>query len=464
MSRAAHAWPSTALAILLVAATASRAGADTARWRQREFVIGGWYAGDPHYPERLPEIWRAGLNRVMNGGRSDRYDIERTARDLDSLRVTIRGFDLKLIAHDHNMPVGGRISFSPDARAHSEAIAEAVGRVATADSAALDGWMVWDEPFRDSDFVSAERLVALLDSLPATRERLAWINLLPSYVHGQQEFDRRYGADKQTAYRGYVDRVLAMYRTIGVPPPLLSVDHYPFQTAVHQNDLFFTLRTLVEKAESVSASDPPPIWVTVQLAPWRGRDGVYRKEPTFTQVRWQVSVALAYGAKGIFYWLAASGNTGEFGTGLIDPQGHHGAAYDSVRSLDRTLRAWGPTLMRLIPLAVLHQSVSGAEGIDGDTFGAVGAPASAVNGMSGGGGAGMAGTLRDRDTGEDWVIVVNKSLDRSATFGLTLARPVAGVDAIGADGVAKALTVSAGHLTVPKLAPGGAALLHLRAP
>jgi hypothetical protein len=76
----------------------------------------------------------------------------------------------------------------------------------------------------------------------------------------------------------------------------------------------------------------------------------------------------------------------------------------------------------------------------------------------------MAGTLRDRDTGEDWVIVVNKSLDRSATFGLTLARPVAGVDAIGADGVAKALTVSAGHLTVPKLAPGGAALLHLRAP
>jgi hypothetical protein len=464
MWRAARVWRNAAAAILLLAFTAPDVRADVARWRQREFVIGGWNAGDPHYAGRLVELWRAGLNCIQNGDRNDRYDVERTARDLDSLRANVPGFDLRLIAQYRNTPEPERVMHNPDARSHRDVIARTVGRITLADSAAVEGWMVWDEPSTDAEFESAARLVALLDSLPATHGRLTWINLLPSYAYDDPAFAKRYGGDKAAAYQRYLDRVIAMYRAIELPPPLLSVDHYPFQIVPHRRDMFLTLRTLVRTAAKISATQPPPIWFSVQLSPWRGRDGVYRPEPTFAQARWQVSAALAYGAKGILYWVAAPGGSGEFAAALIDRQGHHAAAYDSVRALDRILRAWGPTLMRLVPVSVLHQSVGDAEGIGTDVFGAAGSPTSALSGMTGGGNQGMAGTLRDTTTGDDWVIVVNKSLSQPAQFVLTPAHAVAGVDAMGDDGATHALPLSSGRVTVPTLLPGTAALLHFRAP
>jgi hypothetical protein len=451
------------LAILVTfVAVAGPLYADDGRWHQREFVIGGWLAGDTRQPGRLPAFYEAGLNRVVNGDRDDRFDVTMTARAADSLTSAIPGFDMRLFASYRVAPPEERVLFNPSARVHPGAVARVTDPVRGLNRKCIDGWLVWDEPVTERDFDAIGQTIALLDSLPATRSQLAFVNLLSAYASGQARYDSLYGADKLIAYRRYLDRALTMYRRAGVPVPLLSVDHYPFQTAVHHDDYFFTLATMRAAAAAVSDTAPPPLWVTVQLAPLRDRDGHYRSEPTFDQVRWQVSIALAYGAKGILYWTLSPSGPGEYGPGLLDRGGNRTANFASIAALDRVLRAWGPWLMRLTPIATFHQSTAGARGIDTESL-AGGASSPVVAAVAGGDDQGLVGLLHDRAAAEDWLMVVNKSLTGPEAFAITLARDVAGVDVIDDQGKVHAVPVTARRFSVPALPPGGAALYRLRA-
>lgn len=480
-------WCACGLLLLLLPPPA--VAADDGRWRQREFVIGGWYTGDPYRPARLMDFWGAGLNRIVNGERSDRLDVELTAHTLDSLTRAVPGFDLELIAKLGNMPDSVRTFHNPDANIHRAAIARMTAPGTGVNHPSMDGWLVWDEPSGD-DFRAVGHTIALLDSLPSTRRQLAFVNLLPPYASGQRPFDLAYGTDKQAAYRRYLEDFIAMYRRIGVPVPLIAADHYPFEVPGRAHDVFFCLRTLVAAA-AVCDSTPPPVWVTIQLAPRRDRSGRYRAEPAFAGVRWQASVSIAYGAKGILYWTLVPPASRDYGAGLLDPNGVRSANFDSVRALDRVLRHWGPTLMRLTPVSVLHQSVSGAEAIEYDRFDAPAAggqpgasteppaggatparsdpfggpwrPASAVAALTGGDEQGMVGTLLDRAAGEDYLIVVNKSLTRPESFAVTLAAATAGVERIGDDGTSRPVGLTGRRFEVPPIPPGGAAMYRLRA-
>lgn len=129
-------------------------------------------------------------------------------------------------------------------------------------------------------------------------------------------------------------------------------------------------------------------WVSIQAQEWRGQlnqdtIGVYRK-PTPRELRCQVQLALAYGAKGIFYYRFVNGWEGTFwdpmakydpqdkiskytngrydnwiGYGLVDESGKPNdmILFNTVKSLNEELRIIGPVIMNLYSDTVFVRNV-----------------------------------------------------------------------------------------------------------
>lgn len=453
--------------MVMLATTALLATPAAAAWRQREFVVGGLYTGDVFDLQRFLLFQRAGLNLVINGDRSDLVDAQRTALVLDSLRVARPGFDLKLIVSYRQGPDDARVAFNPQARKHRTGLVKTLGPSGGINRPSVEGWWIWDEPCTDGDLEAVGDLIALLDSLPATRDQLALLSLLPISASGQPAFDQIHGRNKSSAYRRYLDRVISMYIRRGVPVPLLSADLYPFQTDEMRSDYFLNLALLRDAALAAStAAHRVPFWLVVQLSPWRVEGNRYHESPSVAQVRWQVSTALAYGAKGILYWtLVPSGGVAEFGPGLLDGAGRPTARYESVRLFNLEVRRIGSLLLGLDPVAVRHQDTGRHEGIANERLGAAATPSSLVTGMTGGTGDGMVGHLRDPVGGADYLYVVNKGLRASADFRVELSEEVATIERIAAaDAPPTTVARNVRGFSARSIAPGGGALFRVRRP
>jgi hypothetical protein len=447
------------LTLVLALAPTLHASTSAAAWRQREFVLGGCYTGDAFDLQRFVLFQQAGLNLVINGDRNDIVDAQRTSFVLDSLRLARPGFDLKLIVSFRTGLDDARITFNPQARAHRAGLARTVGAGGGIVRPSVEGWMVWDEPLTDRDLQSAGELIALLDSLPATRDQLGFMSLLPTLASGQPAYDGIHGKDKREAYRHYLARVLAMYDQRRIQVPLICADQYPFETGDTRSDYFLTLSMLRDASLSRSTADHPvPFWIVVQLSPARIEGNRYRDTPTIPQIRWQVSTAIAYGAKGILYWTLVPSGPGEYGPGLVDRAGTPTPRYGPVRNFDLAVRRLGPVLMRLDPVAVSHEGGAPADAASDASQ----APPSIVKRIRGGGGQGLVGFLRDRGTGENYLFVVNKGLEKTADFRIDLTQDCNGVLEITSADSAAVRIANAGHsFDARRLAPGTGALFRI---
>jgi hypothetical protein len=448
--------------LVQAAALALQASSGAAAWRQQEFVLGGCYTGGALDPERFVRIQRAGLNLVINGDRSDRVDAQRTSFLLDSLRFARPGFDLKLIVSYRKGPDSSRIAFNPEAQRHVASLTRTLGPRGGIDRPSVEGWWVWDEPVTTGDLQAVGDLIALLGTVPPTRDRLAFVSLLPASASGQPAYDRIHGRDKRLAYRRYLERVLSVYKQRGVPVPLLCADHYPFERGDARDDFFLTLETLRDAVSGIGEEgNRTPFWIVVQLSPARIEGDRYRGTPTIPQIRWQVSMAIAHGAKGILYWTLVPSGPGEYGAGLLDRDGRPTSRYEAVRDYDLEVRSLGPTLMKLAPVAVRHQSAATRERAGSGTSGGT---RSVVKQIRGGGGQGLVGHLRDEGTGEDYLFVVNGGVEKSADYRIDLAEECAGVLRItSSDGVPVRVASRGRSFGSGGLAPGSGALFRIEA-
>lgn len=150
------------------------------------------------------------------------------------------------------------------------------------------GWQMKDEP-------SAAEFPALrtwADSIAARAPgTLRFINLLPNYATP--------GAWNASTYDEYINLFVDV-----VDPDILTFDHYPVFDAAQPFDPSNPdnttqagyVRNLVSfRAASLKASIP--FWVFFNSMPFNGRADV-----TPAQLRWQVFVALAHGARGLLYF------------------------------------------------------------------------------------------------------------------------------------------------------------------
>ncbi|MGH7787518.1 MAG: hypothetical protein ACRERC_11665 [Candidatus Binatia bacterium] len=283
------------------------------------FIVTFWCA--PPLAEfddaRAAEIAAAGFTTVgapCEGG----FDPQQNQRAL----ATAARHGLRLWVADHRYGPG-----AIENPLWQELIADAVADYGSAP--ALGGYFIVDEP-PATQFEAVAAVTAALRA--ADPDRLAYVNLLPSYIPPE--------ALGAASYEDYLERFVEI-----VQPTLLSYDNYPFGKEKDRSSFFTNLETV----RAVALRHGLPFMLIVLAMP----HGPYR-DPTEAELAWQVFHALAYGARGISYfayWTPPSDEDWQNRNGLLE-DGRPTLHYFQAARLNQIVRALGAELTGFRSLAV----------------------------------------------------------------------------------------------------------------
>jgi hypothetical protein len=213
------------------------------------------------------------------------------------------------------------------------------------DHQSMDGYYIYDEP-QEAHFAELSKLVKHIKSRDP--HHFCFVNLLP--IFGVQSKKLK---DPSLIYKDYVKEYIRQFA-----PDLLSYDYYPFlnnQKSPVANLFFIHLRLMRECAQKAHL----PFMNIIQSSDFLKNDW---NMPTAAQLRWQVYNTLAYGGRGISYFLY----WGPKAQGGMYQDGEKTPLVDAAANLNREMKALSPTLMANDSLYVFHS--------DPRPAGALGAP------------------------------------------------------------------------------------------
>ena len=353
-----------AIMLILIAALPAQA-----RWQPDPFFISYW-GGPPaefHTRERMAEVAEWGATVVPGS----EQDLE-WAEDL--------GF--KVLLQDR--------AFHPNAFSKPggpEALEAVV--LKHRDHPALYGYFIVDEP-NASAFPTLAKIQETIRRLDP--KHIAYVNLFPNYASQQQ-----LGTD---TYQEHVERFLTE-----VKPDFLSYDHYIFFTETEGPDYFYNMGIIRDAAHRHGI----PWMNIIQGAAWH----INVRVPNERELRFQVHTTLAYGARGIAWYVYWS-RPRHFGASIL-PDGTRGPNWPVIQSLNRYTQALAPTLLKLRSTGVYHVGRSlphGAVRLPDDGAGV-------VRGVSGG--RALVGLFKNGRT--DYVYLVNTYFTISRLYRLQLDGP-----------------------------------------
>ena len=217
------------------------------------------------------------------------------------------------------------------------------------------GFYLADEPSAHVFPSIAKDVAAVRQEAPGS---MSFINLLPSNVSGEGHGDnvsgwaREWGAANYSEYaQKFVDVV---------KPDVVCFDHYP---VFHANPtgtgkmklLHDTREDYIRNlaiAGAVAHRAKLPMWLYFNIVPYRS---LHYGDPTEAQIRWQISIALAYGATGILYFEwhpMADGHPGLVMTvaGPPVPSPH----YFQAQRLNSWVLALAPVLLHAVPTEAVN--------------------------------------------------------------------------------------------------------------
>ena len=221
------------------------------------------------------------------------------------------------------------------------------------------GWKIWDEPGNNrklcvplnfvpnDDNADINRMVKQIRSDSLLSKKLDFINLFPTYWDGTQTADD---------YEKYIDVFFASQE---FKPRVLCFDHYPLlkdNLGGFRKDYYLNLEVIRKKSQEYSV----PFWMIVLSS---GHDSY--KKPTFEEISFQVYSALAYGAKGIGYYLYSKSweRVGYTSWILEDDVDNpnvvdslHGPLFVPVQKLNQNIQTLGKILANLKSVEVIHTS------------------------------------------------------------------------------------------------------------
>lgn len=277
-------------------------------WRQRDIMITFW-CPPPATDENLAAV--AAQHYTMTWTPADGLDV--AARH--GLRAMLQDPLLSPASLDN-----------PARRGELDAL---IGRVKR--HPALEAYFITDEPSA-KDFSGLGRLVAYL------RERdpahLAYINLFPTYANNQQLGTT---GDTVTAYREHLRQYVAK-----VKPALISYDNYQFFKESDGDQYFLNLEMVREAAVQARVPFLNIIQASALEKVWR--------LPNANELRFLVYTTLAYGGRGVSYFLYWGPK--EYG-GLYQ-EGQPTPLADDAARLNAEISTLSPALMELDSLGVYH--------------------------------------------------------------------------------------------------------------
>ncbi len=189
------------------------------------------------------------------------------------------------------------------------------------------GYLLWDEPEEKYFPLLSKRMRRLNKTDPS---RMVWINLLPQIAWGGSSY----------TYIRKVEKYLNV-----VQPRVLSYDFYA--TLIDGSDYpqFYSNMEIIRK---LACEYEIPWWgfalVTKHLS--------YR-EPSESDLRWQVYSLLAHGAKGVWYFRYFYSH-GFKHIGMLDKFGKPTHLYAYIKQINKEIRSMEPTIVRLKSTAIGH--------------------------------------------------------------------------------------------------------------
>ncbi|MEQ1832524.1 MAG: hypothetical protein ABL977_05665, partial [Candidatus Eisenbacteria bacterium] len=511
-------------------------GPAAAAWHQDHFYVGGAAVGlgvgalgSPESRSadslRLRRLNDAGLDLIIPTDRPGEADGIQLIQLMDAMRQPVNStFRMKMILnrtilHRPDAPVpepppGNTIGFNRDPRGNEVQIRQVLSPSGGLNTDSVEGWYYWDEapqyPYfktLDDGHVVVDHqtlppgeaeglmhaMTAMLRNPPPPNgsdlsEKLTFNNLLgmtpaagPLYGPGCPPNT----ALSPDAYRCYLDRVLSPYNNDPLPAPVLAYDNYIFEGDASEaaaNRQHFLRNLAAVRDKSMEYSRPSyriPFWSFIQLSRRRRNiDFPPDAGPSFEQVRFQAFAALAFGAKGIFYWGVApmladtnDHHTPDYPEGILNAQGAISEPlYTAVTSLNSELHALGPTLMKLDCIAAHLTSNPGGMLLpendpllsDSHRVYDVVTEATAASGAPA-----LVAYLKDHYNGDDYLFVVNANTAPGGATSFTVrlgsgASHIYRTDGITGQQVLLSGAVAAGGtFSTPSIPPGGGVLLRL---
>jgi len=202
------------------------------------------------------------------------------------------------------------------------------------------GWKVWDEPGRNrklctpfnlspnDDNADINSMIKQIRSDSLLNKKLDFINLYPTYWDGTPTAED---------YEKYVDSFFASQE---YKPRVLCFDHYPLlktEAGGFRKDYYLNLEIIRNKSLQYSV----PFWMIVLSS-----GHLSYKNPTFEEISFQVYSALAYGVKGIGYYLySKSGEQVGYTSWILEdyvdnlnvPDSLHGPLFYPVKELNQNI-------------------------------------------------------------------------------------------------------------------------------
>jgi hypothetical protein len=346
----------------------------------QEFILSFWCMppAEETNRQRYEEIAECGFNLVLTWF----HDIPMNRRVLDLCRDT----GLKALIADF------RLMTPPDTSAFAPYVEELINDFR--DHPGLAGYYLRDEPH-----------LGLFPFLGAVHQflrehdpkRLPYINLFPLHA-----------GEKLLGTPTYAEHVQKFIDI--VKPAIVAWDHYALLKDGIGKEYFENLEVI----RRLSLKARLPCMQTILVTP----HGKYL-DPGEPELRWQVYSSLAYGVRGIAYftyWTPEPWHRGTRG-GIIGADGKRTPHYAMVKRINGEIRALGPTLMKLTSRGVYHTAPVPEDARRLDRV----SPVKALTG-----GELLLGWLQD-DTGTDYLLVMNRSLQGPTTAVCELRKPIADI-------------------------------------
>jgi hypothetical protein len=381
-----------------------------------DFIISYW-CGPPsggNYDAQYAEVAECNFTHAMypvNGGNPEQNKAILNACEKHGLKYI--PYDGRVLAHNPGDP---QFAANLDAM-----IAD------YANHPALAGYFMGDEPGPGAfpQFGAVNQYLLKKDP-----KRLPVINLLPNYV------DEKYIGMK---YDQYVEQFCEQVR-----PRLVCYDHYALFEGVERDGYFANMETIRRNALKYDAA----MGFIFQCTP----HGTYR-DPSETDLRWQVNTGLAYGCKALLYFTYFTPTDAEsnFHNGILDAKGKRTPHFAMAKAINAELKNLSSTLVRLASTAVYHTAPvpAGCTALPSDAPIQPKADRPLLLG------------LFRHDDGSQWAMVVNRDLHKSAAATLAFDGKITNLQELSPKTGKLSDVALSDHTLACDLPPGGIKFLKL---
>ncbi len=260
------------------------------------------------------------------------------------------------------------------------------------DYSALGGFYILDEPYNPNAFV--ESYLNLKKAFPSGYMHL---NFLPSGSYGTEE-----------RYKAQMNDWCRLCAAGGYPVDYLIYDRYPFGLqagSMDRNGFYANMRSVHDVALKNDVRTGTYIQTVCQSVAFR--------RPTASEIRYEMYTALAFGFKQLsfFTWFTPVNRSEPFEDGIIGADGVPNAHYEDIKTINHEILAIGTVLAKCDALEVY---------LNGETWGQPSIPESFFAQPVKKSQKYTVSFLRHKETGRNYLMVVNNNFSREAAATLKL--------------------------------------------